>query len=204
MKNLLFLGLALIVPATLSGIAHAEVVSAAERPAIESAKASRSLLVDIAYAGKRLVAVGERGHVLFSDDQAKTWRQSKVPVSVMLTAVYFANAQEGWAVGHNGVILFSSDAGESWVVQRSDKNADDERAGSPLLDVWFADNQNGFVVGAYGYFLATNDGGLTWSDKSSAINNPEGLHLNAISGVRDGIAVVAGERGVLWRSFDNG
>ena len=28
-------------------------------------------------AGKRLVAVGERGHVLLSDDQGKTWRQAQ-------------------------------------------------------------------------------------------------------------------------------
>lgn len=34
--------------------------------------AGRSSLLDITRAGSRLVAVGERGHVLLSDDQGKT------------------------------------------------------------------------------------------------------------------------------------
>lgn len=179
--------------------------SAVDRPVVVSAKASKSLLLDMTVAGKRIIAVGDRGHILFSDDGGNAWTQAKVPVSVMLTGVYFANAQEGWAVGHNGVVLFSSDAGASWRLQHSDKNAGDERIGAPLLDVWFSDNMNGYAVGAYGYFLVTHDGGVSWSENSSAINNPDGWHLNGISGLPDGSAVfIVGERGMLFRSTDKG
>ena len=47
--------------------------------ALESAKASRSLLLDVTHAGNRMVAVGDRGHILYSDDQGKSWTQAKVP-----------------------------------------------------------------------------------------------------------------------------
>ncbi|HQX89730.1 MAG TPA: YCF48-related protein [Moraxellaceae bacterium] len=176
-----------------------------DRPAVMSVKSSRSLLTDIAYAGKRLVAVGERGHILYSDDQGKTWVQAKVPVSAMLTGLSFPNAQEGWAVGHSGVILYTSDAGATWRLQRSDKSATDEKAGVPLMDVWFADNVTGFAVGAYGYFLKTTDGGTTWSDVSASIDNPDEAHLNAVMGIPGTTTIlVGGERGILFRSQDKG
>ncbi len=104
----------------LAGYLPARGESAAEplkRPAIVSAQASRSVLLDVAEAGKRLVVVGERGIVLLSDDSGAQWRQAKVPVSVTLTAVRFVNAKTGWAVGHYGVVLKTDDAGESWTVQ---------------------------------------------------------------------------------------
>ena len=77
-------------------------------------RAAQSLLIDIARAGERLVAVGERGHVLYSDDSGQRWIQAPVPVSVMLTAVWFLDAQHGWAVGHDGMIIATDDGGASW------------------------------------------------------------------------------------------
>lgn len=199
------LGLAVVMATALAAPALADIKSGIDRPAIASAKASRSLLLDVVRAGKRIVAVGDRGHVLFSDDEGKSWTQAKVPVSVMLTSVYFPNAQEGWAVGHNGAIIYSSDSGASWQLQHSDKTSDTDKAGAPLLGVWFADNQNGYAVGAYGYFLVTHDGGSTWADNSAAINNHDGWHLNAIRGIEGSSTVfIAGEHGLLFRSADKG
>jgi len=86
-------------------------------PSVIAAKAQQNLLLDIAKAGERLVAVGARGHVLFSDDQGESWQQSSVPVSVLLTSVVFPSAGNGWAVGHSGVVLHSSDSGTTWVKQ---------------------------------------------------------------------------------------
>ena len=51
-------------------------------PARESARAQHSLQLAVTRAGNRLVAVGERGAVLLSDDAGRSWRQAKsVPVS---------------------------------------------------------------------------------------------------------------------------
>jgi photosystem II stability/assembly factor-like uncharacterized protein len=96
-------------------------------------KAETSLLLDIASAGERLVAVGERGHILSSNDGGANWVQARVPTSVMLTRVFFASPQLGWAVGHDGNILVSRDGGINWELQRdgvSDQaRINDERAG---------------------------------------------------------------------------
>src|SRR6187551_1324135 len=87
----------------------------ANRPAEIEPLASSSLLLDLAVAGTRIVAVGERGHVMLSDDQGATWRQAKsVPTRTMLTAVYFADDEYGWAVGHDETILNTMDGGETW------------------------------------------------------------------------------------------
>jgi photosystem II stability/assembly factor-like uncharacterized protein len=80
--------------------------------------ASKSLLLDIAPAGDRLVAVGERGHILFSDNAGLGWNQAQVPTRQMLTAVYFSGEDRGWAVGHDGLILATVDGGEHWIAQR--------------------------------------------------------------------------------------
>lgn len=198
-------GLVLMLGMSPFTLSAAEQKTAVERPAVMSAKASRTLLIDITAAGNRLVAVGDRGHILYSDDQGKTWTQASVPVSVLLTSVYFSNAQEGWAVGHNGVILYSSDAGQNWQLQHDDSKGTAGKEGAPLLGVWFANNQEGFAVGAYGYFLTTHDGGITWSDSSELLTNPDEVHLNAVKGSADGNTVfIAGEGGILLRSLDRG
>lgn len=80
--------------------------------------AARSLLLDITTAGERLVVAGERGHILYSDDNGSSWRQATVPTTQMLTGIHFVDEQHGWAVGHDGMILASSDGGEHWRIQR--------------------------------------------------------------------------------------
>ncbi len=83
-------------------------------PAFHSRRAATALLLGAAAAGRRIVAVGERGIAILSDDGGRTWRQAAVPVSVTLTAVHFVTESTGWAVGHDGVVLRSGDGGERW------------------------------------------------------------------------------------------
>jgi photosystem II stability/assembly factor-like uncharacterized protein len=218
--------------------------------------AARSLLLDIAPAGERLVVVGEHGHVLYSDDGGSSWQQARVPTRQMLTAVYFVSPRHGWAVGHDGLVLTTDDAGENWRIQRDGladqlfrnrKNREDALArvdalqraladspaperdeleaqledaefdledaeqaleapvfASPLMDVWFQDPQRGWAVGAFGTMLVTGDGGEHWSSRPDLVDNPEELHLNAITGDGSGRLLVAGESGLLYRSLDAG
>jgi photosystem II stability/assembly factor-like uncharacterized protein len=166
---------------------------------IDSARSSRGLLLDVAHAGARLVVVGERGHILYSDDQGKTWTQAKVPSRQLLTAVYFVDQNHGWAVGHDAQILASSDGGASWVKQFEDLARE-----APLLDVWFKDASLGFAVGAYGTLLTTLDGGQHWEDVSDRIDNEDQYHLNGITHVQDSGLFVVGEAGAMFRSADDG
>lgn len=86
-------------------------------PAIESRRAGRALMLGVARAGNDIVAVGERGIILYSPNGGVTWTQAQVPVSVTLTAVHFPTPTHGFAVGHDGVILASRDAGRKWELQ---------------------------------------------------------------------------------------
>ncbi|WP_114418437.1 WD40/YVTN/BNR-like repeat-containing protein [Marinospirillum perlucidum] len=97
------------------------------RPALESDKAKSSLLLDITSAGERLVAVGERGHILYRDP-GQDWQQAQVPVIAQLTGVDFATPQIGFAVGHEGLILRSRDAGAHWEIVHHELQAGPERA----------------------------------------------------------------------------
>lgn len=87
------------------------------RPALKTPRAVRALLMGVARAGRRLVAVGEHGVVILSDDEGANWRQAAAPVSVTLTAAHFPTPSHGWAVGHDGVVLRSVDGGENWIKQ---------------------------------------------------------------------------------------
>jgi photosystem II stability/assembly factor-like uncharacterized protein len=164
--------------------------------------------------------------ILLSDDQGKSWRQAKVPVSSDLVAVQFVSDRQGWAVGHDGVVLHSNDAGGSWekqldgigleklLVEHFEKLATqgDEKAAQyldliklnfangpeqPMLGVWFRDPLNGFVVGAFGTIIATHDGGNTWESWVEKVENPQMFHYNSITGI-NGRPYIASEQGSVF------
>ena len=170
--------------------------AAGAEPAAQARLAPVSLLIGGAAAGSRLVVVGERGHVLVSDDGGGNWRQAQVPVRALLTAVHMHDKRLGWAVGHDALILRTEDGGATWRVAHYAPK--EER---PLLDVWFRDERYGFAVGAYGYFLATTDGGRTWKPRTI---DKDDFHLNAIVSAGAGRLFIAGEAGSIYRSDDGG
>jgi photosystem II stability/assembly factor-like uncharacterized protein len=104
----------------LAALASAPVLAAAsspaalQRPALAVANPTIANLLAVERAGQRLVAAGERGLIIYSDDSGRHWTQAKVPVSVTLTALRFADDKSGWATGNMGVILHSTDGGVSW------------------------------------------------------------------------------------------
>lgn len=188
--------------------------------------ATTSQLTAVTTAGQRLVAVGARGLVLWSDDHGKSWQQAKVPASSDLVAVQFVTDQQGWAVGHDGVVLHSSDAGGSWEKQLDGQSLEkllvshfeaaasqgDDKAAQylelvklnfangpeqPMLGVWFRDALNGFVVGAFGTIVATHDGGKSWESWVEKVDNPEMFHYNSITGI-NGQPYIASEQGSVF------
>jgi photosystem II stability/assembly factor-like uncharacterized protein len=96
-----------------------------DTPALMSPLASKSLMQAVTVAGNRTIAVGQRGHIVISSDGGATWKQSPVPVSSDLTAVYFVDDKQGWAVGHDGVILHTGDGADKWEVQLNGLTAND-------------------------------------------------------------------------------
>ncbi len=162
-------------------------------------KAAESLLLDVARAGSRLVAVGDRGHILYSDDDGVVWTQAKVPTRQMLTSVFFVDDKKGWVTGHDALILATVDGGQTWTEQFSDLERE-----APLLDIWFQNAEHGFAVGAYGAMLETVNGGADWEDVSERLDNEDQRHLNGITEIKDSGLFAVGEMGSIYSSADWG
>ena len=222
---------ALLAPAALlalGALAHADEAPLRAEPA---RLAAQGLLVAIAAAGERLVAVGDRGVIVLSDDQGASWTQAvAVPTQALLTGVCFVDAHRGVAVGHDEVILTSVDAGRTWT-----RTHYAPQAQRPLLDVWCDHSGRAIAVGAYSAYLTSRDAGASWNEvpfspaprppvsrapsaaptgaaaaSAAAASAAEeesargGYHLNRIVEAGTGRLYIAGEAGHLYRSDDGG
>jgi photosystem II stability/assembly factor-like uncharacterized protein len=206
--------------ATTAGAAGPDFVDPLALPAKPSRLAQTTLVNGLAQAGQAIVAVGQRGHILVSQDSGRTWAQAAVPVSSDLVAAHFPTPLRGWAAGHDGVVLASADGGLTWARQLDGHQAGktmavqyataDERLrdegkrfaeqgpDKPFLDVWFENEKTGFVVGAFNLIFRTDDGGASWQSWFDRVENPRQLHLHAIRAVGAEVFIV-GEQGLVLK-----
>ena len=214
---LLLLGV-MIQLASAGSTAVRSVADTLEQDAALSTLAARSALNAAAMAGPRMVVAGVRGNILYSDDQGQHWQQARVPVTVSLTGVCFADARNGWAVGHRGVILATRDGGVNWVRQlqgeqaaqsimqaRHDPGQIDEArrlisegADKPFLAVQCMGDGRVLALGAYGMAFRTENAGQSWQPALALLDGSESQHLNAVQMI-GGRIYVAGEQGALMR-----
>jgi photosystem II stability/assembly factor-like uncharacterized protein len=187
--------LALTLTVLFTAPINAEQGDAVEH-SIQAPLAARSLMLDAVAVGDRLIAVGERGHILVSSDNGASWNQVAVPTRALLTGVAFADDTTGVAVGHDSVILRSTDRGDTW--ERVYWAPEDE---APFFDVWFADPSNGIATGAYGSYFVTSDGGETWDFEPVGDTD---WHLHEIARDDAGRLFMVAEAGFVYRSDDGG
>jgi photosystem II stability/assembly factor-like uncharacterized protein len=180
---------------------HAEYKDIVEMAAVKVPTAKTSLALDVARSGDRLVVVGERGHVLYSDDEGENWTQADVETRNQLNAVTFIDDKLGWAVGEDAVIVHTTDGGKSWTRQFDDRDADMR---GPLLDVVFLTEKEGFAVGVFNKMFKTTDGGVTWNDWSGHVDNLDEWHLFNITVTADGLLYIGSEQGLVFKSTDRG
>ncbi len=199
------------------------------QPAVITPAASFGLFNNVTLAGRRLVAVGERGRILLSDDSGHSWRQVPVPVSSTLVSVRFATATLGWAAGQMGVLLKTEDGGESWrlvlnglqaanLMLAAARDADDNDrqaqlqsaqslvsfgASIPLLSVLPVSTKHILAFGAYGLALESLDTGETWRGIGARVQNPQGLHIYGAT-LNGDTLVAAGEAGLLLHGPPDG
>jgi photosystem II stability/assembly factor-like uncharacterized protein len=158
--------------------------------------APQSLLLDVMRTAEgRIVAVGERGHVVTSSN-GDEWTQAEVvPTRSTLTTVA-GSGNDLWAGGHDTVIIHSNDGGRTWTLQYFDP----DRA-QPIMDLYFADANTGYAIGAYGLMMKTTDGGETWDEYEVS---PDSWHLNGLVDLGGGRLVITGEAGFSYTSDDAG
>lgn len=207
MKSIFKACLFVLGVSSLTSACIAQLNDKGERPKQESAAKAgnplRTMILSATRAASRLVAVGERGVVLLSDDDGKTYRQaSSVPTTVTLTSVRFVDGEFGWAVGHWGVILSTEDGGEHWRLLRDDVTVD-----QPLFSVAFKDRQNGIAAGLFSLVLITTDGGITWRQvKLPPAHGAKASDVNLFTIFQDqhGAVLIGGEQGLVYRTSDYG
>ena len=189
----LYAGGALLLSTAFANMAAAQETP---RPAILADLAVATTLVDITHTGERLVAVGQRGHILHSDD-GKSWTQVVSPHNAMLNRVRFRNERMGWAVGHDNTIAATTDGGDSWSLQHFDPE------GRGLNDIIILRSGKLIAVGGYGAYLESDDDGASWIAGENNLSEL-GYHLNAGLELKDGSIMVVGERSLMGRSLDQG
>lgn len=168
------------------------------RPSELVALTSKGLILDVTNTGKHLIAVGDRGAVIVSNNGAD-WAQVQTPVRSPLTAVAFADELNGWAVGHDAVILATKDGGKTWAMQNFAPELE-----KPFLDVIALDASNVIALGAYGLLFKTVDGGTTWTELDAPVIRGDELHFNGATKLNNGSVLAVGEQGMLGLSADGG
>ncbi len=181
--------------------ARAEEGTAAAKPAssrvVVDIKPNRIVLMDVAVAGSRLIAVGERGFTLVSDDAGKQWRARGTPVDRTLTGVAFRDDKTGIAVGHGGTLIRTDDGGEHWA------QVPMEEAGSDsLLGATWLGGDHFIAYGAFGLYFDSVDAGRTWQ-RRVVLNDEFDRHISQVVQV-GGSLLLAAESGTLLRSDDGG
>ncbi|HQW19201.1 MAG TPA: YCF48-related protein [Rhodocyclaceae bacterium] len=160
--------------------------------------AERFSVGGLAKAGNRILAAGALGHILYSDDEGKTWADAQITPQrgSPLTQVLFLNDKEGIAVGNDGWILRSTDGGLTWQETRFETEHSE-----PLLGIWGLPKGPIFVFGSFGRFFVSQDSGQTWQPRDVGIQD---RHLNGVAGDADGRMMMVGEQGIVLRSSDGG
>lgn len=195
MRQVIAYGMSVLVVAT---VAYAFAPRNPAPMADTTLHVDRVQINDMVAVEHQLVAVGERGTILLSSDNALSWQAARVSPqrAITLTGVTALGPRIMLAVGHDGWLLRSEDGGRSW-----NEVAHDDQQGEPLLGVWSADGQRAFAFGSFGKYYQSADAGLTWSAREVS---PEGYHLNGMDGGDDGRQMMVGEQGLVMRSLDSG
>jgi photosystem II stability/assembly factor-like uncharacterized protein len=168
------------------------------RPSEMMPLAARAMMLDVVNTGDHLLAVGEHGIIVVSNN-GRQWAQVQTPIRSPLTAASFANNMDGWVVGHDATILHTVDGGKTWELQNFKPDLE-----KPYLDVLALDANNAVAVGAYGLISRTSDAGKTWSNIDAPTIREGELHFNCLTKLSDGSLLVVGEQGTMGLSTDAG
>lgn len=152
-------------------------------------------------------AVGKFGLIFITRDGGKSWQRSASGTNKTLSAVSFADSQNGFIVGSAGTVLATNDGGATWRAQNSGTQ-------DQLLGVHALSPAQVFAVGSFGTLLSSSDGGRNWNKhelkwdtlierivKEGGYVEP---NLNAVYFSSSEKGWVVGEFGLVLRTRDGG
>jgi len=147
-------------------------------------------------------AVGDLGVLLHTSD-GSSWE--RVPLEAVypddnlperiLNAIEFTSPERGYIAGEFGTLLRTEDGGRTWLGERTLVDATAE----PYLFGLSAGSETIAAVGLAGSVLVAGSDGATW--QARPVETSAALYAVAVRGRR---ALVAGDRGVVYRTEDAG
>jgi len=118
-------------------------------------------------------ACGNDAKIIHTTDGGNTWVDQPNPYTFpnpILYAIYFANADTGWALGgdhgnyptftNRRVVLYTTNGGNSWDFQYSVSNE------QPIYCANFISSTEGFAASESGDVMHTSNGGISWIETS--------------------------------------
>ena len=139
---------------------------------------------------------GNKGKVVRSDDDGKTWVLQKTPTPQHLQDIASWDTKRAVAVGNKGVIIVTADGGASW----SEVTAPLSKISNKLLRVKALPEGRAWAVGEMGALLESTDYGQTWQrrrdEEDAAWNDVQ--FLDAQNGW------LMGEAGRIMHTTDGG
>ncbi len=148
---------------------------------------THGVLLSVVRAGDRLVAAGDRGTILLSDDQGANWRAVASDTDELLTSGVFISPTEGWLVGQDSTVLHTTDAGLHWTSQLSAPGTD-----QALFSVASLAPGHLVATGSYALMLETTNA-AAWAPVKLP-NLDEDYHLNCVM-AHGADLVITGEAG---------
>ncbi|HSW54090.1 MAG TPA: YCF48-related protein [Ignavibacteriaceae bacterium] len=106
--------------------------------------------------GQRVIAAGDGGIILISEDAGETWSQLSSPTTRNLWNMQMITEQIGRIVGEGGASLKTVDGGYTWIQQSMPFPT------APYWDLSFLDNEFGYICSSSGIVLKTTNGGGNW------------------------------------------
>ena len=164
---------------------------------------TRVALTSVASADGELWVAGHSGVILRSSDNGDTWARQRIDIwnpesiepsqGAPILDLLFVDASNGFAVGAFSTLLRTTDGGQSWVALSLKGRA-------PAADAAPADDT---APADEGMDMGMDDSGVLLAD-DLVLEDEVDPHLNAIGRDAAGTLYLAGERGAMFRSRDNG
>ena len=151
-----------LLPCSARAPAAAQARRGAARRPSRARLAAHALLIALAAAGERLVAVGDRGVIVYSDDRGTSWDAVTRGADPGAADRACASSTPSTA---------SRSATTSWCSPPPMPAAAggcahyDPAAQRPLLDVWCGSDGHAIAVGAYSTYLTSEDAGASWQER---------------------------------------
>ena len=205
MKAFLRVAGACVLACSIAVPTHAVSKETTSNSVVLTGSVQHERLFEIDRQGNKIVAVGDRGLVLRSNDGGETWERDNLPEPTALLGVAFAG-DKTVAVGQEGKIYVHT-PGSGW---KKVESTTKER----LLNV--AGNTSGLLVavGAFGAVIRSTDFGSTWQNAQpkwleigdadaggGALTGAAGEPtIYAVQVLEDGTVFIGGELSFIVRS----